>query len=186
MMNFKEFRRLYTGDPATLHITMELLLQNGREILLGTTESEIVSSLQGVLQNFFTAEKLREMVGIAKSLAALETSVLLDYMKRAALAAEKDQEPECVTLTAAQADGRALGIDLGYAVLETSVTLPEPDAPVEVAIELVFPGGERQDIAMVRPTEPRPGCEVLVWTAPEEDDYTAYFHVAAREEDLVS
>ena len=47
MMNFKEFRRLYTGDPATLHITMELLLQNGREILLGTTESEIVSSLQG-------------------------------------------------------------------------------------------------------------------------------------------
>ena len=93
MMNFKEFRRLYTGDPATLHITMELLLQNGREILLGTTESEIVSSLQGVLQNFFTAEKLREMVGIAKSLAALETSVLLDYMKRAALAAEKDQEP---------------------------------------------------------------------------------------------
>lgn len=52
MMNFKEFRRLYTGDPATLHITMELLLQNGREILLGTTESEIVSSLQGVLQNF--------------------------------------------------------------------------------------------------------------------------------------
>ena len=170
MMNFKEFRRLYTGDPATLHITMELLLQNGREIL----------------QNFFTAEKLREMVGIAKSLAALETSVLLDYMKRAALAAEKDQEPECVTLTAAQADGRALGIDLGYAVLETSVTLPEPDAPVEVAIELVFPGGERQDIAVVRPTEPRPGCEVLVWTEPEEDDYTAYFHVAAREEDLVS
>ena len=175
MMNFKEFRRLYTGDPATLHITMELLLQNGREILLGTTESEIVSSLQGVLQNFFTAEKLREMVGIAKSLAALETS-----------AAEKDQAPECVTLTAAQADGRALGIDLGYAVLETSVTLPEPDAPVEVAIELVFPGGERQDIAVVRPTEPRPGCEVLVWTEPEEDDYTAYFHVAAREEDLVS
>ncbi|MFR8333645.1 MAG: hypothetical protein ACLU9S_15845 [Oscillospiraceae bacterium] len=37
---------------------------------------------------------------------------MLDYMKRAALAAEKDQEPECVTLTAAQADGRALGIDL--------------------------------------------------------------------------
>lgn len=165
---------------------MELLLQNGREILLGTTESEIVSSLQGVLQNFFTAEKLREMVGIAKSLAALETSVLLDYMKRAALAAEKDQAPECVTLTAAQADGRTLCIDLGYAVLETSVTLPAPDEPVEVAVELVFPGGERQDIAMVRPTEPRPGCEVLVWTEPEEDDYTASFHVTAREENMVS
>lgn len=186
MMDFKEFRRLYTGDPTALHITMELLLQNGREILLGTTESEIVSSLQGVLQNFFTAEKLREMVGIAKSLAALETSVLPDYMKRAALAAEKDQAPECVTLTAAQADGRTLCIDLGYAVLETSVTLPAPDEPVEVAVELVFPGGERQDIAMVRPTEPRPGCEVLVWTEPEEDDYTASFHVTAREENMVS
>ena len=186
MMDFKEFRRLYTGDPATLHITMELLLQNGRELLLGTTESEIVSSLQCVLQNFFTGEKLREMAGIAKRLAALETSVLLDYMKRAALAAEKDREPEAVTLTSAEADGRALGIDLGYAVLETSVTLPEPDAPVEVGVKLVFPGGERQDIAMVRPTEPRPGCEVLVWTEPEDDDYTAHFHVAAREEDLVS
>lgn len=71
-------------------------------------------------------------------------------------------------------------------MLETSVTLPEPDAPVEVAVELVFPGGERQDIAMVRPTEPRPGCEVLVWTDLEDDDYTARFHVAAREEDLIS
>ena len=139
-----------------------------------------------MLQNFFTGEKLREMAGIAKRLAALETSVLLDYMKRAALAAEKGQEPEAVTLTAAEADGRTLGIDLGYAVLETSVTLPEPDAPVEVSVELVFPGGERQDIAMVRPTKPRPGCEVLVWTEPEDDDYTAHFHVAAREEDLVS
>lgn len=186
MMDFKEFRWLYTGDPAALHITMELLLQNGRELLLGTTESEIVSSLQCVLRDFFTAEKLREMVGIAKSLAALETSVLLDYMKRAALAAGKGQEPEAVTLTAAEADGRTLGIDLGYAVLETSVTLPAPDEPVEVAVELVFPGGERQDIAMVRPTEPRPGCEVLVRTDPEEDDYTARFHVAAREEALVS
>lgn len=186
MMDFKEFRRLYTGDPASLHIAMELLLQNGRELLSGTTESEIVSSLQGVLQNFFTAEKLREVVGIAKSLAALETSVLLDYMKRAALVAEEDQEPEAVTLTAAEADGRTLGIDLGYAVLETSVTLPEPDAPVEVAVELVFPGGARQDIAMVRPTEPRPGCEVLVWTKPEAEDYTDSFQVAAREEDIVS
>ena len=37
MMDFKEFRRLYTGDPATLHITMELLLQNGRDRLMETT-----------------------------------------------------------------------------------------------------------------------------------------------------
>lgn len=186
MMDFKEFRRLYTGDPAALHITMGLLLQNGRELLLGSAESEIVSILQSALQNFFTGEKLCEMAGIAKSLAALETSVLLDYMKRAALAAEKDQAPEAVALTAAEADGRTLGIDLGYAILETSVTLPEPDAPVEVAVELVFPGGERQDIVMVRPSVPRPGCEVLVWTDPGEKDYTDSFRVAARKQNLVS
>ena len=58
MMDFKEFRRLYTGDPAALHITMGLLLQNGRELLLGSAESEIVSILQSALQNFFTGEKL--------------------------------------------------------------------------------------------------------------------------------
>lgn len=186
MMDFHEFRRLYTGDPVTLHIVMELLLQNGRDRLMETTECEIVSSLKAVLRNLLADEKLRYAAETVKKLAALDTSVLLDYLKRSALAAEKDQEPECVTLTAAEADGRTLGIDLGYAVLETSVTLPEPDAPVEVAIELVFPGGERQDIALVRPTELRPGCEVLVWTVPDEDDYTARYHVAAREEDLVS
>lgn len=185
MMDFKAFRRLYTGDPVTLHITMELLLQNGRKLLLESTEEEIVSSLKGALHNFFTDEKLRETAGIAKSLAALETGVLLDYMERAVLAVEKDREPEAVVLTAAEADGRALGIDLGYAVLETSVMLPEPDAPVEVAVELVFPGGERQDIALVRPTEPHPGCEILVWADPEEEYYTDSFQVTAREEDIV-
>lgn len=119
MMNFKEFRRLYTGDPVTLHITMELLLQNGRKLLLESTEDEIVSSLNSALHNFFTDEKLREAAEIAKSLAALETSVLLAYMKRAVLAVEKDQVPECVILREIVKEEQSLSC--GSEFLEKSV-----------------------------------------------------------------
>lgn len=190
MMDFKEFLRLYTGDPGTLHIAMELLLQNGRDRLIETAECEIVSSLKSVLSNLLTEEKLREVAETVKKLADLETSVLLVYLKRSALAAgdgERDgRRPEYVILTPEDADGRALGIDLDYAVLKFSAMVPAPDMPVEVSAELVFRNGERQDVMMVRPLEDHPGCEVMIWADPRDEYYTDSFQVKAKEEDLVS
>ena len=190
MLDYKMFRRLYIGDPVAFYIAVELLLQNGRVFVLETPKEILANNLARDLKNLFAKEKQCEVAGIAKGLAKLETVVLLDYMKRAVLdlseTLKEDQEPKDAILSPEDADGRIFGIDIGYAVLEISAMLPAPDKPVEVSAELVFADGERQDIAMIRPTEPRPGCEVLAWTDPEDECYTEKFQVTAREEDVVS
>lgn len=182
-MDFKAFSRLCTGDPVTFHLAMELFLQNGRAAILESRESELVDGLKPKLGGFFTAQRLYDVAKAAKELADLETKTLLDYMGRSGpVPADSGQEQSDEVLTPEQADGRALSVDLGFAVLEASAMLPAPDMPIEVSVELVFPGGDRQDFALVRPLDCRPGCEVLVWNDPADEHYTDSFEIPVRKD----
>lgn len=186
-MDFLSFQRLYKGDPIVLHLAMELWLRQGKTHISSSSVDDLVRDLKLDLSGFFTERKLRETVETVKELASLDASTLIGYIKRAASLSSVDDKAGkeqlgdmCATLKPSEADGRTLSIDLSYAVLESSIMLPAPEEPIEIAFELVFPNGGRQDLALVRPLDHREGCEILVWRDPEEEYYTDSIQIPAR------
>ena len=81
-MEFIRFNSLATGDRVTLFTALELLMQNGREVIQSKEPDELTAACVESLGGFMTEDKLREVAAVSKELAALELNVLLSYIRR--------------------------------------------------------------------------------------------------------
>ena len=84
-MNFEQFNQLAVGDPLTLLVALELLLQSGRAAIQSKKTAELVLDHQVSLGSLFTEGKLREIVDVCQRLAGLETKAMVDYIHRSSL-----------------------------------------------------------------------------------------------------
>lgn len=84
-MDFEQFNRLATGDPMTLHMALELLLQNGRRTIRAVETPQLMDACTADMGGLFTAGKIQEIVDACKMLAGLETGKLVSYIKRSGL-----------------------------------------------------------------------------------------------------
>ncbi len=80
-MEFIRFNSLATGDRVTLFTALELLMQNGREVIQSKEPDELTAACVESLGGFMTEGKLREVAAVSKELAALELNVLLSYIR---------------------------------------------------------------------------------------------------------
>ena len=84
-MKLDQFNQMAVGDPLTLLAALELLLQNGRNMIQSRQTPELVSGCQSRLGALFTEGKLCEIVDVCQRLAGLETKTLVDYIHRGSL-----------------------------------------------------------------------------------------------------
>lgn len=97
-MSFEEFNRLASGDMVTLHMALEMLLQNGRQVIQQEDLMTLLARCQNDIGGFVTSEKLREMVEACQKLALLETGTLLGYIQHGNLhitAPDAEEEGIC-------------------------------------------------------------------------------------------
>lgn len=81
-MTFEEFNRLADGDRVPLVLGLEILLQNGRRLIQGEDSLELVSAGSTSMKSFFAEAEIRKIAEVCRKLAALETNVLVDYIRR--------------------------------------------------------------------------------------------------------
>lgn len=84
-MDFEQFNRLAAGDPMTLLMALELLLQNGRRTIQAMEAPRLVDACMADMGGLFTAGKIQEIVDACKMLAGLEAGKLAGYIKRSSL-----------------------------------------------------------------------------------------------------
>lgn len=80
-MEFERFNQLATSDRVTLFTALELLMQNGREVIQAKEPVELTAACVESLGGFMTEGKLREVAAVSKELAGLELNVLLSYIR---------------------------------------------------------------------------------------------------------
>lgn len=81
-MEFQEFKAIANGSSVFFLIALTLLLENGSSAVSESEETELKSVLAKGLHNFFSDEALGEVVCLAKSLAGIAPSELVDYIQQ--------------------------------------------------------------------------------------------------------
>ena len=81
-MEFQEFKAIANGRSVFFLIALTLLLENGRHVVYESEDAELKSVLAKGLHNFFSDEALGEVVKLAKSLAGIAPSELVDYIQQ--------------------------------------------------------------------------------------------------------
>lgn len=89
-MNYKEFERIYLGNPVVFHLGLDLFEQNGRDRITQSTDQELYTTAAVKLAGFFAENKIREAVKAAKDFAGLESMELLSYAARCGIKLEED------------------------------------------------------------------------------------------------
>ncbi len=84
-MTLEDFNRLANDDQVTLILALELLLQNGRNTIQREEPSKLAADCKERLGNFFAEEMLWEVASVCQQLAALDTNILVDYIRRGSL-----------------------------------------------------------------------------------------------------
>lgn len=84
-MTLEEFNRLATGNRVALVVALELLLQNGRRVIQQEDPMKLVASCKAPLGGFFAEDAFQEIVGVCRKLAALDTNVLVAYIRHSSL-----------------------------------------------------------------------------------------------------
>ncbi len=84
-MTLEDFNRLANGDRMTLVVAMELLLQNGRSTIQREEPLKLVAACKECIGGFFEEGALQETVDISQQLAALDTNILVDYIRHGSL-----------------------------------------------------------------------------------------------------
>ncbi len=84
-MTLEDFNRLANGDRVTLVVALELLLQNGRNTIRREEPLKLVDACKGRIGGFFAEGALQEIVDVCQQLAALDTNILVDYIRRGSL-----------------------------------------------------------------------------------------------------
>lgn len=84
-LTLEQFNRLAAGDRVTLVVALEILLQNGRNTIQREEPLKLVSACKERIGGFFMEEAIREIVDVSQQLAALDTNVLVDYIRRGSL-----------------------------------------------------------------------------------------------------
>lgn len=84
-MTLEQFNRLAIGDRVTLVVALELLLQNGRNTIQREEPLKLVSGCKERIGGFFAEGALREIVDVCQQLAALDTNVLVNYIRHGSL-----------------------------------------------------------------------------------------------------
>lgn len=93
-MEYKDFEKLYRGDPVVFHLGMELFLENGRDTIENNTDQELRQAVACKLSGFVAGEKIQYAVKAAKEFAALESVALLSYASRCGIKLEDDPVDE--------------------------------------------------------------------------------------------
>lgn len=81
-MTLEEFNRFADGDRVPLMAGLEILLQNGRQMMRSQSPRELVPICLSGMGNFVAEEEVRKIVDICLKLAALDTPTLLGYIRR--------------------------------------------------------------------------------------------------------
>lgn len=84
-LTLEQFNRLADGDRVTLMVALELLLQNSRNTIQREGPLKLISACKERIGGFFVEEAIREIVDVCQQLAALDTNVLVDYIRRGGL-----------------------------------------------------------------------------------------------------
>lgn len=84
-MTLEDFNRLANGDRVTLVLALELLLQNGRNTIQREEPLKLVAACKERIGGFFVEGALQEIVDVCQQLAALDTNILVDYIRRGSL-----------------------------------------------------------------------------------------------------
>lgn len=93
-MTLEDFNRLANGDRVTLVVALELLLQNGRNTIRREEPLKLVDACKGRIGGFFAEGALQEIVDVCRQLAALDTNILVDYIRRGHLDMKAPGEEE--------------------------------------------------------------------------------------------
>ena len=70
------------GNRVTLAVALELLLQNGRKTIQMEEPLKLVAGCKLGVGGFFAEGTIQEIVDVCRQLAALDTNVLVDYIRR--------------------------------------------------------------------------------------------------------
>lgn len=84
-MTFETFDRIACGDKVAVIMAMDLLLQNGRSFVINNREADLVAAMKSCTGNLIFEQKLQDIVSTAKSLAQLNTGILMAYIKKSNL-----------------------------------------------------------------------------------------------------
>ncbi len=95
-MTYKEFQKLYSKDPVTFHLGLEIFEQCGRNTITRSTDQELYASVAELLSGFFAVDKARGVVKAARDLAGLKSVELLAYAAHCGIRLEDGpiDEPE--------------------------------------------------------------------------------------------
>jgi len=80
-MDFERLDKLACTDRVTLLTALELLWQNGRMMIQTEDVSTLTAGCAAGVGNFYTMEKLHEVVTVCKELASLETAELIHCLR---------------------------------------------------------------------------------------------------------
>lgn len=81
-MTLEEFNRFADGDRVPLVLGLEFLLQNGRSMVQGEDTLELAVAGSASMKSFFAEAEIHKIAEVCRKLAALETNVLVDYIRR--------------------------------------------------------------------------------------------------------
>lgn len=89
-MEYKDFEKLYRGDPVIFHLALDILMGSGRNAIESFSDQTLRAKAARQLSGLFSDEKINAAVKAVRDLAGLKNMDLLAYTSRCGIKLEDD------------------------------------------------------------------------------------------------
>lgn len=93
-MEYKDFEKLYRGDPVIFHLALDILMGNGRNAIESFSDQTLRAKAARQLSGLFSDEKIGTTVKAVRDLAGLKNMDLLAYASQCGVKLEDDPVDE--------------------------------------------------------------------------------------------